>query len=450
VSIDFLKHVFQRNHERPAIVWNDQTVDYEWLLGRIAYWEDQLEAHRVEPATVVSLMGDFSPNSIALFLGLTERRCIIVPLVAAAPAARSSEMLDVAQVELSVVVDERDEVGWTRRPSGAGHELIDALRARGQPGLILFTSGSSGKPKAVVHDFSGLLEKFKTPRPSLRILNFLLFDHWGGLNTMLHTLSNGGTVITVRDRSPDAVCEAVERHRVEVLPVSPTFLNVLLLSKAHRRHDLRSLKVVSYGTEPMPPATLARARHAFPNVEFQQTYGLIELGVLRSRSKSSASLWVKLGGEGYQTRVVDGLLQIKADSAMLGYLNAPSPFTEDGWFMTGDAVEVEGEYLRILGRKSEIINVGGEKVYPQEVENVISEMDGIAEVTVYGEPNPIVGSIVCARVRLIHEEDPRVVARQVKNYCRERLQAAQVPVKVEVVQTNRHSHRFKKIRPTGQ
>ena len=448
MAIDFLKNVFHQNRGRPAVVWNDQTVDYGWLLGRIAYWEEQLEAHRVHPAAVVSLLGDFSPNSIALFLALTGRRCIIVPLVVTAPSARSSEMLDVAQVEFSLVVDERDDVAWMRRATSAVHELIETIRARQHPGLILFTSGSSGRPKAVVHDFTRLLEKFKTPRPSLRILNFLLFDHWGGLNTMLHTLSNAGTVITCRDRSPDGVCDAVERHRVEVLPVSPTFLNVLLLSKAHTRHDLGSLKVISYGTEPMPPATLARARQTFPIVEFQQTYGLIELGVLRSRSKSSASLWVKLGGEGYQMRVVDGLLQIKADSAMLGYLNAPSPFTEDGWFMTGDAVEVEGEYLRILGRKSEIINVGGEKIYPQEVENVIQEIDNIAEVTVYGEPNPIVGNIVCARVRLIHEQDPKAVAREVKKYCRERLHSSQVPVKVEVVQADQHSHRFKKIRAT--
>jgi long-chain acyl-CoA synthetase len=70
----------------------------------------------------------------------------------------------------------------------------------------------------------------------------------------------------------------------------------------------------------------------------------------------------------------DGLLEIKAKSAMRGYLNAESPFTPDGWFKTGDAVEVDGEYIKILGRKSELINVGGEKVYPAEVESVIQLM----------------------------------------------------------------------------
>ena len=81
-------------------------------------------------------------------------------------------------------------------------------------------------------------------------------------------------------------------------------------------------------------------------------------------------------GDGYKTRVVDGLLEVKAKSAMLGYLNAPSPFTDDGWFKTGDSV-LENGYYKILGRKSEIINVGGEKVYPQEVENIMLKMQEV-------------------------------------------------------------------------
>jgi len=143
---------------------------------------------------------------------------------------------------------------------------------------------------------------------------------------------------------------------------------------------------------------------------------------------------------------MNGILQIKAKSAMLGYLNAPSPFTEDGWFNTGDAVEVDGEYIRILGRKSEMINVGGEKVFPTEVENVIQAMDNVAEAIVYGEKNPIVGNIVCARVRLLKDEDRGAFIARLKKFCRERLQSFKVPVKVEVVDSKQYSDRFKKIR----
>jgi long-chain acyl-CoA synthetase len=324
--------------------------------------------------------------------------------------------------------------------------LYSILRERQHPGLILFSSGSTGKSKAAVHDMAGILDKFKVPRHQQRTIPFLLYDHIGGVNTMLYTLSNGGCLVTVTSRAPDDVLAAIEKYQVALLPTSPTFINLILLSEAYKRHDLSSLKTVTYGTEPMPESTLKRFHELFPHINLQQTYGLSEVGILRAKSKSSDSLWVKVGGEGFETRVVDGILQIKARSAMLGYLNAPSPFTEDGWFNTNDAVEVDGEYLRILGRVSEIINVGGEKVYPAEVESVIQEIDNIAEVTVYGEKNPITGNIVCARVRLRQDEDPRQVVIRVKQYCAERLRRFQVPVKVIVDQTEQYSERFKKKR----
>ena len=83
---------------------------------------------------------------------------------------------------------------------------------------------------------------------------------------------------------------------------------------------------------------------------------------------------------------------------MLGYLNAPSPFDADGWFNTQDLVETDGDYIRILGRKSELINVGGEKVHPTEIENVLLQLDNVKDVTVRGRPNPITGEVVAAKI----------------------------------------------------
>jgi long-chain acyl-CoA synthetase len=281
----------------------------------------------------------------------------------------------------------------------------------------------------------------------MRTITFLLYDHIGGVNTMLHTLSNGGCIITVPERHPDAVLETVEKYRAELLPTSPTFLNLVLMSEAYKRHDLSSLKTISYGTEPMPEFTLRRFHELFPRLNLQQTYGLSELGILRSKSKDANSLWVKIGGEEFETRVVDSILHIKARSAMLGYLNAPSPFTEDGWFDTGDSVEVDGDYLRFLGRKSEIINVGGEKVYPAEVESVIEELPSVAQAVVYGEKNAITGNIVCADVTSSASElDHKELISSIKQHCRDRLQKYKVPVKIKIVAESQYTGRFKKTR----
>jgi long-chain acyl-CoA synthetase len=332
------------------------------------------------------------------------------------------------------------------RDSSANHDLYRILRERNHPGLVLFSSGSTGKSKGVVHDLTMFLKKYNVRRHNFRTVAFLLFDHIGGLDTLFYCLSNGSALIIPDDRSPESVCLSVERHHAEVLPVSPSFLNLVLLSEAYLHYDLSSLKYITYGAEVMPMETLRRCATVFPNVRLLQKYGTTEIGTMRSRSEDPASVWVKIGGEGYKWRVIDGMLQVKAESAMLGYLNAPSPFTPDGWFNTGDCVEVEGDYLKILGRKSDIINVGGQKVYPSEVEGVICEMDGVADATVYGEKNQLLGNIVCAKVKLLRAVPVEEFMGRLRTYCRSRLDKYKVPLKIILSDDVQFDARSKKMR----
>jgi len=445
MHIDFLLDVFRRNSVKDAVVWLDQASSYAWLVDAVGRWTEFLRDRAVAPGTVVSLEADFSPTSIALLLALVEHGAIIVPLTPSVEA-KKPEFREIAQVEATIAVAADDRAHLQRTGVVATHDLIMGLRSSGRPGLVLFSSGSTGTSKAAVHDFVPLLEKFKVPRHSLRTLTFLLFDHIGGVNTLLYVLSNAGCVVTVPSRSPEVVCAAIEKHRVQLLPTSPTFINLLLASEAYEHHDLSSLEMVTYGTEVMPESTLERFHRRFPRVRLLQTYGLSEVGILRSQSKSADSLWVKVGGDGFETRVVDGLLQIRARSAMLGYLNAPTPFTADGWLPTGDAVDVDGEYLRIRGRQSELINVGGEKVYPAEVESVLQSMEGVKDVTVSGEANPITGQMVTAKVKLTTAETLPEFRKRMRLFCLDKLPTFKIPQKVVLVTEAMHGERFKKLR----
>jgi acyl-CoA synthetase (AMP-forming)/AMP-acid ligase II len=438
--------VFGESSQRDAIIWKDQAYPYSWLRERVLYWQEQICNREIPHGSIVILEADFSPNAVALFLALIEARCILVPLTRSVEM-KKKEFIEIAQGEIQFSIDDFDVTTISVLENKASHSLYEKIHSLDHPGLILFSSGSTGKSKAALHDLTGLLEKFKTHRFAQRSISFLLYDHIGGVNTMLHILSNGGTLITVQDRSPDAVLGAVEKYQAELLPTSPTFINLILLSEAYKRHDLSSLKTVTYGTEPMPESTLKRFHELFPEIKLQQTYGLSEVGILRSKSLGSDTLWVKIGGEGFETRVVDNILQIRAQSAMLGYLNAPNPFTDDGWFITGDEVEVDGEYMRILGRRSELINVGGEKVYPAEVESVIQAIPNVEEVSVYGEKNPITGSMVCAMVKLQQPEDEQQVKLRIKQACAANLPRYKVPVRITFTQDEQHSERFKKMRP---
>jgi long-chain acyl-CoA synthetase len=445
VNIGFLIERFQTASEKVALVDGETTITFGELCAEIQLQIIRLAKAGIKGGEPVVLLGDYSRQTISLFLALVELECILIPLT---PNIYNSLKNSLPIVSPRWQIDSTSpEILITHlAPDKAESDLYQKLQARHVPGLVMFTSGSSGVPKAVVHDFSKLLEKFKTTRPAMITINFLLFDHWGGLNTLLHALSNACKIVFPTGRTPESICTLVEKHRIELLPATPSFLNLLLISGAFKNYDLSSLKVISYGAEPMPISTLNGIRKVFPNVELRQTYGMIELGVLRAKTRTPDSLWVKVGGAGYDLRVVDGVLQIKADSAMLGYINEPSPFTDDGYLITGDLVEQDGEWIKILGRKSDLINVGGQKVYPSEVEAVILSLSSVIDAVVYGEAHPLMGKIVCADVIVSKTAIPAEIRKQIIQVCKNKLQAFMVPMKINFVSDSLQSERLKRVR----
>lgn len=442
--IDFMLEVFEKHRSNIAIIWRSKEFTYGELHDLYRKNYDGLSKLDINNS-IVSLEADFSPASVACLLVLIELGCIVVPLTNSVESKKSS-FRDISEVEYTVRINDNDDITVVKVNRVVKHTLLLELKNKKHPGLVLFSSGSTGESKAALHDIVPMLQKFKVPRHSMRTLTFLLFDHIGGFNTLMYNLSNAGCSVMTNERSPEAICKVIEEYRVETLPTSPTFINLLLLSEAYKKYDISSLKLVTYGTEAMPESTLLRFNSLYPNIRLLQTYGLSEIGIMRSKSKSSDSLWVKIGGEDFQTRVVDGLLEVKAKSAMMGYLNAKSPFTEDGWFMTGDEVLVDGEYMRILGRKSELINVGGLKVFPAEVESVLLMMDGVEDVAISGEKSEVTGNIVKARVKLSTNESLADFRRRMRAFCKGKLQGFMIPQKVVLVDEMMTGARFKKMR----
>ena len=123
-----------------------------------------------------------------------------------------------------------------------------------------------------------------------------MFDHIGGINTLLHTLFNKGTVVAPKDRSIDIVLNTCLQHKVEVLPTTPTFLRMMLLSGSIPDAVPPELKLITYGTERMDQYTLNTLCGLLPDVDFRQKFGMSELGILRVKSKDRNSLFMKVGG----------------------------------------------------------------------------------------------------------------------------------------------------------
>jgi long-chain acyl-CoA synthetase len=443
--IQFLTDLFKANAANPAFIFHDEEFSYDWLIRRIDYWSGELSNRGLGQGSIIAVTGDYSPDICALVLAIISKNAILVPF-ASVVGAEKAELEKVASVECEFLFQNGKFSNVQIKSRDTVNSMLADFIKIGDPGLVVFSSGSTGVPKGILHNFSKILDKFRTRRRALKTLTFLQLDHLGGINTLLHTLSNGGTVISVSERSPRQICAAVAKFKIELMPVTPSFLNLLLISGEHRKFDLSSLKVISYGTEVMPIITLARVREEFPDVLLQQTYGLSELGVMRTKSKDDGSLWVKIGGEGFETKIVNNTLWIKAHSAMIGYLNAPQPFDKDGWFNTEDEVEIDGDYVKILGRRSEMINVGGQKVFPSEVESVLMQMPNVKDAVVMGEKHMIMGNIVIAKLLLDKSEDANDLKTRVRMFCRDRLSSYKVPMKVEIVSDELYNSRFKRVR----
>jgi len=385
---------------------------------------------------VVALIGDFESQSISTLLQLIDKNVILVPLTTAT-RAQHDYFFDSALVDVVLEGTESRRINH-----GKSHVLVELLRRKNHAGLVLFSTGTTGRPKAILHDFTVFLKRFDTPRPTLKTMNFLLFDHIGGLNTLLHTLFNKGMVIAPKSRSVEDVLAVCEEHRVEVLPTTPTFLRMMLLSGLIPDRVPKSLKIISYGTERMDQPTLDGLCQLLPNVDFRQTFGMSELGIVRVKSKSRNSLFMKVGGEGVQVRVVDGVLEILSETKMLGYLNAMSPFDSDGWYSTKDIVEEEQGFYKVVGRTTEVINVGGLKFMASEVERIALQYSGVELAKAVGKDNPITGQHVELTVQQNVGGD--LTKNELKGYLAERLQSHMMPKRINVAAIA-VGHRFKRM-----
>jgi len=437
---------FKSDSSKCAFIANDRIVSYAEIIERIEEFCHLLGEAGIKKGDKVVLSSEFSPEAFCMILSLAIRQCISIPL-SKNSIVEQSEALSISGCDWMISIDEGQiDPIIIHKTIKVENLVLDQFRKSCAPGIILFSSGSTGKPKGMLHDFNRVIEKFRAQRQGPVAIPFLMIDHFGGINTILAITSSLGTVVTVKDRSVERICEAIQAHNVDLLPTTPSFLTLLIATNAHKKFNLSSLRRITYGTEVMPQSTLDRLHREFPSVNLHQTYGLSEVGVLHSKSRGDGSLWMRIGGDGFQTKVIDGVLWVRSDFAMIGYLNAPSEFDGQGWFNTQDKVEVDGDYFKILGRITDLINVGGQKVYPVEVESIILAMDNIKDVAVFGEPHALLGEIVVAKVVLERPESAMSVKKRIRKICFEKLSSYKAPAKVVLADGNLYNSRQKKLR----
>jgi long-chain acyl-CoA synthetase len=445
----WLLEQFPKWASRIALENRGDSCSYGALRTSIDEWKLRLAEAGCHSGAVVAFQSDYSQASISLLLACTDLSQIAVPL---APGLRDEvpNLLRIAEARILIRIDSTGLCRFEHLSPTTTNQLTRRLTESGDPGLVIFSSGSTGTPKATLHNLARFLGKFKRQRSPIRTIAVPPMDHIAGLDTLFYSLSSGGTLVCPDSRAPETVCETIERYRVELLPASAAFLNLLLASHALDRHDVSSVRTIAYGSDVMPEETLRQLQRRLPGVTLLQKYGTTEFGSPSTRSRNDGSVWLKIDDDGFETKIVDGVLWVKSQSAMMGYLNSPSPFEADGWINTGDVVEEsDGGYVKILGRKSDVINVGGHKVFPVEVETVLLQLSNVKDAVVYGKPNALLGNVVATRLCLKDPETLFTLKRRVREFCHSRLASFKIPVEIVVDESDFVTPRQKKIRQEG-
>ena len=419
-----------------------KNVQYPFLIhsSKNLYFKDinkeiKLDISRIKQGDVVALIGDFNPISILILLKLIDLGAIIMPLT---KDTREQHEYFFSSSNVNWVI-ENEKIN--NISNNMVHPLIEKLRVNKKPGLIVFSTGTTGKPKAILHDFSLVLKKFETPRPTLRTINFLLFDHMGGINTLFHTLFNKGVIIAPEKRNVASILDTCKKYKEEVLPTTPTFLRMMLISGYVPLKIPKCIKIITYGTERMDQTTLNELCKLLPNVDFRQTFGMSEIGVVRVKSKARNSLYMKIGGEGIKSKIKNDILYIKSTSGMLGYLNSNSPFDKDGWMNTNDIVEEKNGFFKIIGRKNEVINTGGLKFMPAEIEIVALSYPNVSLCKAYARSNPITGQHVELIIQEINNKSVDLI--EFKKFLKMKLSSHMIPKRI-IIDKVKIGHRYKR------
>jgi acyl-coenzyme A synthetase/AMP-(fatty) acid ligase len=305
---------------------------------------------------------------------------------------------------------------------------------------VLFTSGTTGRPKLVLHSLETLMgplsDGLGTAGEPPVWSTFYDVRRYGGLQVLLRALAGGGSmVLSDPAEPPGRFLRRAGEAKVTHISGTPSHWRRALISGAAGEMVPRYVRLSG---EAADQAILDALRHRFPDAEVAHAFASTEAGVAfdvrDGKAGFPAALLTQAGP--VRLRVDEGSLRIRSPRTAVRYLGAAAPDLADaaGFVDTGDIVERQGDRYLFVGRRNDIINVGGLKVHPEAVEAVINEHPAVTMSRVSSRQSPITGAIVVADVVLRQSDStPQVVTEEILDLCRSRLPRHQVPFSLRVV-----------------
>jgi long-chain acyl-CoA synthetase len=438
--------------DQTALIAGDVTVSYAELDRRARCFAGVLAARGIQRGDVVALATGNDWRFVEALLGTLRRGAVALPVNVKLGREAIAYILAQSETKLVFTNDEQSARvdGPDRLVVGAEYEA--ALDAVGEPGgeadvepdelaLLMYTSGSTGKPKGVMLSHSNT---WWQARSSARIMLHDEHDRGLAMGPLYHAnalwlilypmLHAGGSVVVLPEFDARAALAAIERHGVTYTSGTPSMYTLLLSHPDVERRDLHSIELLECGSAPVPPQLLRLMVERF-GCEPVETYGLTEGG-----ASLLAPRWgvKKLGSTGLpvpdvEIRIVDpvngdrdrgpdevGELWTRSPANALGYLGDPAAtaerFLAEGWLRTGDLLRRDAQgYCFFCGRVDDMISVGGENVYPKEVESILLTHSAVRDAGVVGAPHPVKGAAPVAFVVL--ETGARATEDELRRYA---------------------------------
>jgi long-chain acyl-CoA synthetase len=463
--------------DAPVVRAGDRTLSYGELSRAALGVAASLRERGIEPGDKVALLVPNVPEFTIAYFGILLAGATVVPINVLAAAPEVTYFLEDSGARLLVVHPLFEQAGREGAAplgvpvvvaAGEGEDTVAAMAAA-EPletahptspqdtAVILYTSGTTGKPKGAELTHSNLLMNCAVVAPKLlppregghRALATLpLFHSFGQTVIQNAMIASGGSMTLLARFTPEDAFALIERDRLTLFAGVPTMYFALLHHRGDRAYDMSSLEICMTGGAPMPVDVMNSFEEKF-NVEILEGFGLSETSPVASFNMLGKPR--KAGSIGYPAWGIEmcimdeedrpladderGEICIRGHNVMKGYLNRPDATKEtlrNGWFHSGDIGyrDADGCYW-IVDRKKDMILRGGFNVYPREVEEVLYEHEDVVEAAVIGVPHESHGEEVKAIVALT--PDAKATPDDLKAFCKERLAAYKYPRLVEIV-----------------
>lgn len=459
-----------------AIVEGDRKMTYAGLDDRISAFAAGLLDCGVKPGDRVALMLGNRLEFVVAFYATLRAGAVSVPMNPLAPVAETQRQLQqvgarllISDHEAAAQLSQTDEISCAVIAIGSRRwdQLENSTLPEGpadpldpeSPAVLLFTSGTEGMPQPAVLSHRALLANLQAlqelPEPGRMqpgdvTLAVLPLFHVYSLTTVLSLgLAAGATVVLCeRFSAPDSLA-LIQRHRVSVLAAAPP-MYVAWSAEPDLRRALASVRLLMSGAAPLP-ADLFDQFSTINGRPIWEGYGLTECSPVVSTSlvagkpvpgsvgKPLPNVEVQIVAEGNTPGDIGeepgqpGQIWVRGPSLFSGYWpDGTGGPNDEGWFATGDIGYLNDDgYLFVLARRTDLILVSGFNVYPREVEQVLSEMPGLADCAVIGVDHPLTGQAV--KALLVVEQGQSVPTEAVLTWCEQRLARYKCPTIVEVV-----------------